>query len=251
VNIGIHFGVATGRGLTIDTIEHNSVFFDSGLRRGDVIISIHGRPIRSEVEFVEFVHQHPGERVPVVILRDGREETVYITYEDDMVATDQRDVYRQPAAAGSRPYLGVTFEGRIRDAAVVRAVAPDSPAAQAGLQPGDFIVALNGERVMSYQDAIAMIQSTRPGEELDIDFSRRVDQQTRVVLGGRPGETLRTATHPPEVRVEREVAPVPEPALRDRDVDIHLDADRDERELDRDRDENRDGRGPLLPFRRN
>jgi S1-C subfamily serine protease len=250
VNIGIHFGVATGRGLTIDTIERNSVFFDSGLRRGDVIISIHGRPIRSEVEFVEFVHQHPGQRVPVVILRDGREETVYITYEDEMVATDRQEVYREPAAAGSRPYLGLTFEGRIRDAAVVRAVVPESPAAEAGLQPGDFIVALNGQRIMSYDDAIAMIGSMRPGEQLDIDFSRRVDHQTRAVLAGRPGEVLRTATYPPDIQVQREVAPFPAPALRDPDVDVHLDGDRD-REFDRDRDEDRGGRGPLLPFRRN
>ena len=33
-----------------------------------------------------------------------------------------------------------------------------------------MIVALNGERVMSYDDAIAIIRSTRPGEQLAIDF---------------------------------------------------------------------------------
>jgi S1-C subfamily serine protease len=248
-DIGIRFGVATGRGLAIATIDHNGAFFHSGLRRGDVIISIDGRPIRSEVEFTQFVHHHPGQRVPLVILRDGREQTVYITYERDAVATVQPYDDRQ-ASAGSRPYLGVTFEGRIRDAAVVRAVAPNSPAEQAGLRAGDEIVALNGQRVMSFQDAIAIIQSTRPGEELDIDFSRRTDDRTRARLSGRPGEVLRTATYPPDIRVERDVPPVPEPAWRDRDVDTRLDAERDPREFDRDPDEPRGGRS-LLPFRRN
>ena len=128
VNIGIHFGVPTGRGLVIDTIDRNSVFFDSGLRRGDVLISLHGRPVRSEAEFVRWVHTHPGQRIPVVVLRDGRQETVYITYDQSMMPQDHQ-VYRpvQPPVAGSQPFLGVMFDPQVFDAAIVRSVTSRQP----------------------------------------------------------------------------------------------------------------------------
>ena len=67
-DIGIHFGVPTGRGLVIDMIDRNSVLVDSGLRRGDVFISLHGRPIRTEAEFVRWVHA-PGRRHSPVSIR--------------------------------------------------------------------------------------------------------------------------------------------------------------------------------------
>ena len=70
-NLGIRFGAAGGRGLTVDTIERNSLFFDSGLRRGDVIVSAHGRPIRTEAELVALVRSQPGVPIPVVVLPMG------------------------------------------------------------------------------------------------------------------------------------------------------------------------------------
>jgi hypothetical protein len=242
VNIGIHFGVPTGRGLVIDMIDRNSVFFGSGLRRGDVLISLHGRPIRSQAEFVQWVHTHPGERIPVVVLRDGRQQTVYITYDEAMMPQDHQ-VYRpvQPQVAGAQPFLGVMFDVQAPDAAIVRDVTPGSPAEHAGLRPGDMIVALNGQRVSSYQHAIQVIRMMRPGDQLMIDFSRRVTDQTQALLGNRPGEPVRTATAPDQ-RYEQDVAPMPEPIYRDRPGDVppgEFDRERGIRRPLRDR--------PLLP----
>jgi S1-C subfamily serine protease len=246
VNIGIHFGVPTGRGLVIDMIDRDSVFFDSGLRRGDVLISLHGRPIRSQAEFVHWVHTHPGERIPVVVLRDGRQETVYITYDEAMVPQDHQ-VYRpaEPQVAGRQPFLGVMFDIQVPDAAVVRDVTPGSPAEHAGLRPGDMIVALNGQRVSSHQHAIQVIRMMRPGDQLMIDFSRRVTDQTQALLADRPGEPVRTATAP-DVRYEQEVAPMPEPIYQDRPGNVppnEIDRERRIRPPFRDR--------PLLPRLRN
>jgi C-terminal processing protease CtpA/Prc len=223
---GIRFRAGRDRSLTIDTIERNSVFYDSGLRRGDVVISIGNRPVRSDVEFVEYVTVHRGHRVPVVVLRDGRRETVYITYRDDVAAVERPHVYLEQVPAGSRPYFGVVFDGRVRDAAIVQSVHPDSPADHAGLQSGDEIIALNGERVYSYQDAIDMIRSTRPGEKIDIDFSRRLDNRTQAVIDSQPGGPMRTATNAPSVEAEAEIIPVP--AYGDRSIETRRgDAGRD------------------------
>jgi S1-C subfamily serine protease len=172
-NIGVQFGAATGRGITVNSVERNSVFFTSGLRQGDVIISVSGRPIRSQADFVQFVSV--GQRVPVVVLRDGRQETIYITYEADL-AVPQPPIGGQQGAA----LLGVTFDTQVPNAAVVLSVNPGSPAAQAGISAGDEIVSINGQRITSYQNAIQVVGMLRPGDQAQIEFLHL--QQAQVVL---------------------------------------------------------------------
>lgn len=87
-----------------------------------------------------------------------------------------------------RPYLGITFDPRYPDAAVAQSVVPGGPAAQAGIQPGDTIEAINDYAVSSYRDAYAIVGALKPGEIVDIDFSRRVTGRTQAVLGDDAGE---------------------------------------------------------------
>src|SRR5207249_362804 len=49
-------------------------------------------------------------------------------------------------------FLGVVFDSRFPDAAVVSRVYANSPAEDAGLQPGDTITRINGQRIHSSQD---------------------------------------------------------------------------------------------------
>jgi C-terminal processing protease CtpA/Prc len=197
---GIRFGRATERGLTIDNIERNSVYFDSGFRRGDVVVSFDGRPVRSEDDFQRFIVRHRSGRVPVVVWRHGRQETIYVVY-------PQQELYSQRVydtrRTGGQAYLGVTFDAQVRDAAVVARVTAGSPAEEAGLQPGDMIVAMNGDQIMSYRDAISMIRTLRPGDRLDIVLERgRSELETEAVLAGQPAGNVRTATREGEVYVE-------------------------------------------------
>jgi hypothetical protein len=116
-------------------------------------------------------------------------------------ATDAAPLPRfpeQPAtytAPVGRPYLGVTFDLRYPSAAVVQSVAPGGPAAQSGLRPGDAIHAINKRAVATWQDVIAVVQSLRPGDQLDVSYSRRVEGQTQVVLSGRQPDGPQTASY--------------------------------------------------------
>jgi regulator of sigma E protease len=56
-------------------------------------------------------------------------------------------------------------------APVVGQVLPDKPAARAGIQEGDTIVAVNGRRVEQWYDLLELLQSS-PGRELTIDVAR-------------------------------------------------------------------------------
>jgi predicted metalloprotease with PDZ domain len=81
-----------------------------------------------------------------------------------------------------------------------------SPAQEAGLQAGDILVALNGQEIANYQDAISIVRGMRPGEELQIIFERaRTEREALALLDAKPG--VRTATRPGDVRVEQQYVP--------------------------------------------
>jgi membrane-associated protease RseP (regulator of RpoE activity) len=157
--------------------------------------------------------------VPVVVLRDGRPQTIYVVYEQ------RQGIERQAgyAPAHSGAYLGVTFDAQNQQQAVVRSVNPSSPAEQAGIRPGDVIVGVNGRQVGGAQDVIRLVGSMQPGEPMDVAIARQV------VLGTRPG-VAQAAAYSPDVRIHGSVAPqpvpsvgtAPAPAVVDRDV---VDAD--------------------------
>jgi hypothetical protein len=197
VNVGIQFGAVTDRGLTVTSIERNSVFATSGLVQGDVIISVGGRPVRSQVEFVQFISVRRGEPIPVVVFRNGREETIHITYDASLIAP------QGPAnvgAAGAN-LLGVTFDTQVQNAAVVLHVVPGGPAATVGIKPGDEIVAINGQRINGHQQANQIVGAMRPGDQVEIQYLQL--QQAQIVLGG--PNVPRTAAAAGEVRVDQNV----------------------------------------------
>jgi membrane-associated protease RseP (regulator of RpoE activity) len=174
-DLGVQLGAPTARGLTINSIDRASVLASSGLRARYVLVSFSGQPVRSFADFQRFIALYPAQRVPVVILRDGREQTLYIT------PPPARSIVQRPAMPGaplpSQPIaqasLGVTFDPQFPNLAIVREVRPGSPAEHAGLRAGDMINALNDQRTSTPQHVINAVAGMQPGQEVQIDFSRR------------------------------------------------------------------------------
>lgn len=95
----------------------------------------------------------------------------------------------------AHPYLGVsTSEAVTGTGALVRRVAPGSPAAKAGLQAassagegGDLIVALDGKLITGPDDVISAVSAKRPGDASTVVVLRDGKRTTvDVVLGTRP-----------------------------------------------------------------
>ncbi len=88
--------------------------------------------------------------------------------------------------ASSGGYLGVTFDQQSPNVALIARVSDNSPAANAGLQPGDAIRAINGESMQSPYQPGELIGRLAAGTEISLVIER--DRQTsdvRVVLGQR------------------------------------------------------------------
>ena len=65
-----------------------------------------------------------------------------------------------------------------REGAVVSAVAPDSPAARAGLEPGDVVVEYNGATIDDPSALSGMVAATTPGTTVPIVIVRNKERRT-------------------------------------------------------------------------
>jgi len=80
----------------------------------------------------------------------------------------------ETAARGGRVYTGIRlFElGRRKPAAYVDRVAPDSPAARAGLKSDDLILAVDGVQARSTQELKRMMERWTPGRSVSLTIKR-------------------------------------------------------------------------------
>ena len=103
-----------------------------------------------------------------------------------------RNVVGQLRTAGhvTRGFLGVETQrvtqaiaptlGLPNDAkgALVAAITPDSPAAKAGIQPGDVVQTVDGKPVNSPHDLAGMIAAVKPGTNAELNVLRDGQQKT-------------------------------------------------------------------------
>src|SRR3954452_9965829 len=92
-------------------------------------------------------------------------------------SNEAKDVAQQLVATGrvQHAYLGVTLadgtatlDGAQRAAAVVGAVTPGSPAAKAGLQAKDAVVAVDGRPLEGADSLVAQVRAQNPGSTIDL-----------------------------------------------------------------------------------
>ena len=84
------------------------------------------------------------------------------------------------------PYLGITSQIS-SDGQVVASVEEGSPAAEAGMQPGDLIVAVNGETVNAQRGFIDLLYKYEPGDSISFSIFRNGGEvEVTVELGERP-----------------------------------------------------------------
>ncbi|GBD36456.1 Putative serine protease HtrA [bacterium HR36] len=83
-------------------------------------------------------------------------------------------------------YLGVRGDEEGEQAKILE-VAPNSPAAKAGLQPNDVIVSCDGRKVSDYRSFLHILRRKQPGEEMRLEVLRNGEKvELKVKLGKRP-----------------------------------------------------------------
>ena len=87
------------------------------------------------------------------------------------------------------PYLGIQAESTSQGDNVADVVA-DGPSAKAGLQAGDVITELDGQKIDAQHTLLDLLYGHKPGDVVDLTVERNGTTSTmQVTLGERPAET--------------------------------------------------------------
>lgn len=155
-------GVKDAYGAVVGSVEENSPAAKAGLQAGDIIVALDGRPISGSADLRNRVGLAPVDsEVEVSWLRDGESHSAGVRVEAENGGTT--------GAANALPdrLAGATFQDASGNV-FVEAVEPDSPAARAGIRPGDVIAAVNRQPVKSVTDLRRLLGEARGTVALDL-----------------------------------------------------------------------------------
>jgi predicted metalloprotease with PDZ domain len=172
--LGVSLAIEEGddRPLTVSEVSGGSPAEHAGLQQGDRLIALDGRALASYEDLIEVLREHgPGREVALTARRGLA------------VELDERGW----GEAGG-PRLGVHLAQHDDDEGdarwVVSQVEQGWPAARAGVQAGDRIVALAGSEPADFEELQSLLAGVGPQEELELVIERDL----HVRLGERPGE---------------------------------------------------------------
>ena len=168
-------GLENTQGVLISDTVADAPAAQAGLQRGDVILALDGQTVKNAHDLSSMVAGiAPETTVEVTVRRDGKRKTVPVTLgtkpNGEENATPSEDTSRQNwgmIVQELTPQLAqrLGFD-RNETGIVVTKVQPGSPAADAGLRPGDIIKEANREDVASVQDFTAALEATDDKDSL-------------------------------------------------------------------------------------
>jgi serine protease Do len=203
--LAAYFGIPDAAGVVVNSVSADSPAARAGLRTGDLVTSFAEEAVEAEKEEDLGSFQRrvagvaPGTKVALAILRDGRPRRLEVEIgtqpkvepeeeESDLgfhVQEITEDLYRAQRLPTRR-------------GAFVSFVASGSPAAEAGLVPGDVVERVEGQGVADLDDfraALAAVEglerflvTTRRAEETKFLLVRRGARPAPPSEGEEPGE---------------------------------------------------------------
>jgi serine protease Do len=168
------FDLAKSEGALVSQVEPDSPAAKAGLKTGDVITELDGKPVIDSGELqVEVGQKQPGTTIRLGVIRNGKSETIPVTLE----AMGSRDKVASERAETGKPRWGLALQdltpdtrqeiqapGEVRGA-VVSNVEPGSSAENAGIQRGDVIVEVNRKPVSSAHDVQQALSAVDKGQD--------------------------------------------------------------------------------------
>ena len=162
------FGLPDTHGAVVTAVQDGSPASRAGLRPGDVVTEYNGREVARAEELPRVVAETPvGREVPLTVVRDGKRLTLTPTI--TRLAESEEQPSAGPTGKGSlglvvqpvTPEVAKELGLAERRGVLVRDVEDGSPAANAGLRPGDVIVEIDRQPIRSVQDLRRVMERHR------------------------------------------------------------------------------------------
>ena len=167
-------------GVFVEQVQPGGPSEKAGMKEGDVIVAINGKPITDGNQLVGMVTATPlGSSLNIAVDREGKRHDLKIVVADlAQIFPEQYGNGREDSSKSVEPTsvkfgmqilnlteqqatrLGIKQKGGVQ----VKSVEPSSFAEDIGLQPGDVIVAVNRQPVNSTEDIAKLSASLKPGD---------------------------------------------------------------------------------------
>ena len=192
------YGVNSG--VTIASVTPNGPAEKAGLKTGDTIVSVNGKPIKNGDELVADISAlKPGTQAKLGYVRNGKESSVEVTIADRAKLFAARLNGEQEQGGEGQPQeskFGLTVKGITQDMAnryqlpntkgvIVQDVKPDGFGDTAGLSRGDVILEINKQAVNNEDDYHRIESQMKSGQ--DVVFlvrPRGTRDNSTVFMGG-------------------------------------------------------------------
>ncbi len=177
------FNLPEARGALVQSVEPGKPADKAGIRHGDVVVDVDGKPIRNNRELIDTISYLPvGTEVKVGVIRNGRREVLTARTAQrpaEGVPADEAESVVEPA----RDKLGLTVQnitpelrrlhnfGENVTGVIVTNVKNVSPAGDANINEGDIISEVQGQRVTNVDEFRAVIDKVRSGQRLRVYVS--------------------------------------------------------------------------------
>ncbi|WP_341653232.1 trypsin-like peptidase domain-containing protein [Blattabacterium cuenoti] len=147
-----HKNIKSQQGFLIGEVFEKSGASDAGLKKGDIIKSIDGKPIQNVADLSFIVGtKHPGDKVKVNIIRNKQKIIFHVILKDlqgrtkirtkeEMTPSELLGAIFEPLSQESKKDFGIGYGIRIKEIRTGRLSA-------IGLEEGDIILSINGVRM--------------------------------------------------------------------------------------------------------
>jgi serine protease Do len=153
-----------GQSCAIAAARATGPAYKAGFRAGDTIVEAGGRPVTRPAELKHALGPlYSGEKIRSVAVRGDQR------LDREVELAEKIEPYEVPflGILPIRPPAGEKASG-----VTVRYVYPDSPAAAAGIKPGDRIASLSGEAIEGLDAIHEKLQALAPDEKIKIEVRR-------------------------------------------------------------------------------
>jgi len=188
-----------GSGVTISDVTAGSPADQGGLKIGDTIVAVDGKPVKNGDELVaDIAGRKPGSKVDIGFLRNGKKEETTVTVADRAKLFAARlgdDDQGGEESTPKQSKLGLNVRPLTQEMAdrldvpagkgvIVQDVKPGSFAEDVGLNRGDIILELNKQPVNNEDDFGRVVASLKSGQDVVFLVRQRGSQGGTIFLAG-------------------------------------------------------------------
>ncbi len=186
-------GLPEAKGAIVTEVVPEGPASDAGFEQGDVITAVDGAPVDTMRDLPRMIAKlDPGESAEIMIWRNDKERTLTakigsfpksekIAEADDVEGAMEQDVLGMKLAKLDRSARTFYDIDQDIDGVIITDVEPDSWATRKGLAPGDVILKVGFDEVLSPRDVVAAIDAAEKNKKRTVLFLVSRETQERFV----------------------------------------------------------------------